>query len=216
MYLPGRVQNILRGLLQAYGTKNVKRYLWNIEFSQGRWDCLDRTPLDCVYPYVEKYANGGSILDLGCGSGSTGNELDATTYRHYMGVDISDVAIEKARRRTEENGRAHQNRYAQSDVFSYVPTQQYDVILFRDSIYYIPWGKIKTMLDRYSKYLKEGGVFIVRMWNGSDKYNTIADTIEDNFEVVEKYLSDQPKAVVIIFRQGVGSTPRRTSHSPLH
>ncbi len=203
MYLPGKALNVLRGLLQAYGTEKIKGYLWNIEFSRGRWDGLDKTPSDCVYQYIEKYADIGSILDLGCGSGSTGNELDATTYEHYTGVDISDVAIAKARKRSEENRRADKNRYFQSDIFSYVPTRQYDVILFRDSIYYVPSRKIKGMLDRYSKYLKRGGVFIVRMWNGNDKYRPIADTIESNFEVVERYLSDQPKAVVIVFSAGV-------------
>src|SRR5262245_18919549 len=99
MYLVRKVRNIVRGFLQAYGTTKVKRHLWNTEFSRGRWDCLDRTPCDCIYPYIEKYANNGSILDLGCGSGSTGSELDAIIYRYFIGVDISDVAIEKARRR---------------------------------------------------------------------------------------------------------------------
>jgi SAM-dependent methyltransferase len=80
-------------------------------------------------------------------------------------VDISDVAVEKSRRRTEENRREDKNHYLCSDVFNYVPTGQFDVILFRDSIYYVPHGKIIAMLRRYSKYLKEGGVFIVRMWN---------------------------------------------------
>ncbi len=59
MHLAGRVRNILRGLLQAYGSSSMKRYVWNSEFLRGRWDCLDRTPGDCVYPYVEKYANRG-------------------------------------------------------------------------------------------------------------------------------------------------------------
>ena len=199
--LAGEVRNILRGVLQAYGTSNVKRHLWNREFSRGRWDCLDRTPGDCVYPYLEKYAANGSMLDLGCGSGSSGNELDQTKYRLYTGVDVSDVAIAKARRRTEENGRTAQNCYLQSDIFSYVPTQQYHVILFRDSIYYIPARRIKAMLDQYAKYLNDGGVFIVRMSNGSDKYKPIMDTIESNFEIVEKHLAVQPPAVVLVFRQ---------------
>ena len=37
------------------------------------------------------------------------------------------------------------------------------------------------------------GASAAGMWNGSDKYQTILDTIESNFEVVEKYLSDQLK-----------------------
>ena len=196
-----KVRNVLRGLLQAYGTRRVKRLLWNTEFSRGRWDGLDRSPGDCVYPYVEKYANQGSILDLGCGSGSTGNELAATAYREYTGVDISDVALAKARRRSAEDGRANKNSYLQADISSYVPAQQFDVILFRDSIYYIPRKKIKPLLDRYSKYLNQKGVFIVRMFNTSGKYKRIMDILLNNFEVVEKYSPDESSPAVMVLRQ---------------
>ena len=195
-----KVRNAVRALLQAYGTKNVKKHLWDSEFSNGRWDCLDDTAGDCVYRYVEKYANQGSILDLGCGSGSTGNELDAHTYRHYTGVDISDVAIEKARRRSGENRRTAQNEFFQSDIFSYVPQRPFDVILFRDSIYYVPWARIAGMLNRYAGHLERTGVFIVRMASVTGKYKTIVDTIESHFDVVERYVSEQPQAIVLVFR----------------
>jgi len=191
---------VLRGLLQAYATGTIKRYMWNSEFSGGRWDCLDLTHGDCVYEYIEKYADNGSILDLGCGSGNTGNELNETKYRQYMGVDISDVAIEKAKKRSEQSGRAEKNCFFRADIFSYVPTQQYELILLRDSIYYIPRQKIKALLDRYVKYLKEGGVFIVRMFDGSGKHRTIVDTIERGFKIVERHFPDQSKTVVIVFR----------------
>ncbi|MGA3316333.1 MAG: class I SAM-dependent methyltransferase [Candidatus Korobacteraceae bacterium] len=191
----------MRGLLQAYGTPSIKKFLWNVEFSGGRWDCLDTTPGDCVYRYVEKYAAKGSILDLGCGSGSTANELAATTYRQYTGVDISDVAIAKAISRTQETGREQKADFFQFDFSSFLPNEQYDVILFRDSIYYVPTAKIGAMLERYSRYLNEGGVFIVRLWGGGgSKEKTILDIIERNFEIVEKYLSEEPKAAVIVFR----------------
>jgi SAM-dependent methyltransferase len=206
MQFAQKVRNKIRAFLQAYGTQKLKGHLWDAEFSQGRWDCLDTTPGDCVYSHIEKLANWGSILDLGCGSGSTANELGPNTYRDYTGVDISDVAISKARKRTEESGRADKNRFFKSDVSSYVPTQQFDVILLRDSIYYIPRAKIKVTLDRYSKYLKQGGVFIVRMFDGSDKYKAIVDIIESNFNIIEKHLSEQSNAVVLVFRGRVASS----------
>ncbi len=173
--------------------------LWNAEFSQARWDCLDTTVGDCVYSYIEKAATGGSILDLGCGSGSTANELSANTYRDYTGVDISDVAIDKARKRTEKNGRADKSRFFHSDISSYVPAQQFDVILFRDSIYYVARPRIRPMLDRYSKYLNQGGVFIVRM-DGGGKRGSIVEIIERNFDILEKHMHKQPDAVVLVFR----------------
>jgi SAM-dependent methyltransferase len=200
MYMAQKVRNKLRAFLQAYGPKKIKRALWNTEFSRGRWECLESSVGNSVYQYIEKYANKGSVLDLGCGSGSTGNELDAAAYLDYTGVDISDVAIAKARVRTEENRRADKNSYLQSDIFTYVPTRQFDVILFRDSIYYLPQAKIKRMLDRYSRYLKEGGVFIVTVWTVSGKYKKIVDMIEGSFDLVERNLLGQNNGAVFVFR----------------
>jgi SAM-dependent methyltransferase len=194
-----KMRNVLRGLLQAHGTTNLKRRLWNIEFSRGRWDCLGNTQGDCVYEYIEKYANGGTILDLGCGLGNTGNELDATSYCHYTGVDISDVAIQMAKEKTAQNRRVEKNQYLKSDILSYVPLQRYDVILFRDSIYYIPYREIKAMIQRYAKHLNEGGVFIVRMWSAQGKHRRIVEIIENNFQLVETSPA-QSTTVVLVFR----------------
>src|SRR5262245_27253842 len=57
-----KVKNVLRGILQTWGTPEVKRSLWNKEFSEGRWDFIDNTPGDPVYGYIEKYCRNGSIL----------------------------------------------------------------------------------------------------------------------------------------------------------
>ncbi|MFY9691470.1 MAG: class I SAM-dependent methyltransferase, partial [Candidatus Acidiferrales bacterium] len=143
---------------------------------------------------LEKYANNGSILDLGCGPGNTANELNASVYQHYVGVDISEAALEKARKRTSENGRDRKNVFAQGDFVGYKPTQQFDVILFRESMYHVPIVKIKETLDRYANYLKPAGVLIVRIatsdkeHGGKDKPRPAAmvRVMETEFDVVEK------------------------------
>jgi SAM-dependent methyltransferase len=201
--LTQRLRNKIRRVFEIYGTPKVKQWLWDAQFSQGRWDCLDTTPGDCVYSRIEKSANGGSILDLGCGSGSTANELDASTYQDYTGVDISKVAIGKAQRMTEENSRGHKSRFYQSDLATFVPTKQFDVILFRDSIYYIEPKRIKAILERYSKWLKEDGVFIVRMWDGRGKFRGIVDIIDSSFDIVEEYWPEEAATVVLVFRRHV-------------
>jgi SAM-dependent methyltransferase len=196
-----KVENVLRGLLQRYGTENIKRRLWNREYARGRWKCLDTMAGDGVYPHIEKYASNGSILDLGCGPGAVGNELNAATYHSYTGVDICDVAIDKARSKTAESNRADKNTYLQSDIFSYVPTQQYNVIFFGDSIYYFPHQQIVDMLDRYSAHLKPEGVFIVRSWMVKDRHRAIVRNIENEFDVVEKRLYPNAPLCVIVFRR---------------
>jgi len=203
MYVAERTLNFVRGFIKSYGPSNLKKLLWDEEFSGGKWNFIDDTRGDCVYLYLERYAGTGSILDLGCGPGNTANELAATAYRTYVGVDISEVALNKAKRRSKEGGRADHNHFAQGDFLSYVPTQQFDVILFRESMYHVPLGKVRAVLDRYSKYLRKGGVFIVRMNTTGGKLGrpkAMADIMETEFDVVEKRQYGESGPTVIVFR----------------
>jgi hypothetical protein len=81
-----------------------------------------------------------------------------------------------------------------------VSTKLFDVILFKDSIYYIRSPQIKTTLMRYSKWLREGGVFIVRIWDGRGKLKEFADIIKRNFDIVEECQHQESGAVVLVFR----------------
>jgi SAM-dependent methyltransferase len=92
------------------------------------------------------------------------------------------------------------NEYFQSDIFTYVPTQHYDVILFGDSIYYLNDRRITEMLDPYSRYLKPDGVFIVRTWTLKDRHRAIVQNLQGDFDVVEKHLYHELQMVVLAFR----------------
>lgn len=198
--LAQKIRNAVRGLVQRYGPASLKRHLWNREFSTGRWTCLERTVGEGVHLQVEKYANRGGILDLGCGPGTISVEVNPETYSFYTGVDVSDVAIQKARTRSHEVGRADRNEYCQSDILTYTPTRQYNVILYGDSIYYIGNRQIAPMLCRYSTYLTKHGVFIARIHDVSGKLQHIIDIVESRFDVVEKHIHEQTQTCIIVFR----------------
>ncbi|MBZ5581655.1 MAG: class I SAM-dependent methyltransferase [Acidobacteriia bacterium] len=206
-YVMQRVWNVLRAGLQTRGNESIKRSIWNAEFSKGRWACLDHSPGDPVYRYIERYANHGSILDLGCGSGNTATELNAAEYHDYTGVDVSDVAIEMARARLKPSHAIGTIRYIRNDIYRYIPSQTFTVILFRDSIYYIPPAKIRGLLERYSQYLARDGVFIARLWQTTGRHQFIVETIKRAFEIVELYRTGEASTAVIVFRppRGVGS-----------
>jgi len=204
MNIARRTLTLMGGFLKSYGPSNIKKLLWDKEFSGGKWNFIDDTVGDCVYPHLHRYLRGGSILDLGCGPGNTANELAAGAYRFYVGVDISEAALDKARRRTLENSRADKNVFVLGDFLTYVPTQQFDVILFRESMYHVPLSRVKTILDRYSKYLRDGGVFVVRIATGCDgktKYRpqAMVTTIEREFAVAEKAEDNITGATVLVF-----------------
>jgi SAM-dependent methyltransferase len=197
---------LVLSFLKSYGPSKIKRILWDEEFSGNKWNFIDNTAGDCVYPYLEKYLQNGSILDLGCGPGNTANELAATAYRTYVGLDISEAALAKATKKTKENGRTDKNSFVCSDFLSYVPSGQFDVILLRESLYHVPLGKIKPMLDRYSKYLKDSGVFVVRLVTSRDsvaKYRPTAmlRIIETEFTIIEKRQHGESGPTIIVFRE---------------
>jgi len=202
-------KNKIASFLKSYGPSRIKKLLWEKEFSGGQWDFIDNTMGDCVYENLEKWARNGSILDLGCGPGNTANELDAKVYQHYVGIDISETALEKARKRTITNGREGKNIFVQSDFVTYTPLEKFDVILFRESIYHVPMSKIKDTLDRFSNYLKDGGVLMVRMFTadkdsgGKEKPRPAAmiKIMEDEFNVIEKnQYDDERHPTVIVLR----------------
>ena len=208
MYIVRRTLTFVQGFLTSYGPSSIKKKLWDRDFSSGKWDFIDDTAGDCVYSFLEKYANHGNILDLGCGPGNTANELTSDAYKTYIGVDISAAALEKAVRRTKENGRADKNSFVVSDFLGYAPTQDFDIILFRESLYHVPYGQVKPILDKYSKHLKPDGVFIVRLYAGDERPGVIKprvirkmDLIKNNFDMVEYRRFDTPALpTVLVFR----------------
>jgi SAM-dependent methyltransferase len=192
MYIVNRALTFARGALLSYGSSGIKRRIWDKEFSGSKWDFIDDTTGDCVYPFLEKYAHDGNILDLGCGPGNTANELAADVYRSYIGVDISEAALVKARERSQNNGRTGKNSFVNSDFLSYQPTQAFDIILFRESLYHVPYGQVLPVLHKFSKHLNSSGVFIVRLYAGDHRPGVVKrrvatklDLIKGKFNVVE-------------------------------
>ena len=67
MQIVGRTLTFARGFLLSYGPTKVKKAVWDNEFSGDKWNFIDDTSGDCVYPHLEKHARGGDILDLDAG-----------------------------------------------------------------------------------------------------------------------------------------------------
>lgn len=194
-----KATNKIRGLVQSWGTSRMRRFLWNHEFASGKWTFTDDTSDDFIYRYLSSYGKGKSILDLGCGSGNTACELQSDDYSHYTGVDVSDVALEKARNRVRLEGRSGHAEYRQGDITSFEPVQEYDVILFRESLPYIPKYRVGNVLARYACWLNPSGVFIVSWCDRAQLEDLLADS-RSVFSTVEMHHDENQGSYIEVLR----------------
>ncbi len=203
---------IVKALLKRWGNSSAKRRVWNQEFSGGsgmRLTAAGRSTSlvdskDTVYNLLQEYCNGGDILDLGCGARTTGLEI-ADTYRRYVGVDISDVAIqETASAAQRDPARASRNLYLVADISTFTPDGRFSVILFRESIYYFSKRDVKTILRRYSDFLSQDGVFVVRL-HDRHKFRWVVSLIENHYRVLQRCSSRSGRTLVLVFSPRPGS-----------
>jgi len=185
-------------ILKRWGSLRMRSKIWNDEFASGQWNYIDHTVTDPIYGLIEKHSNNGAILDVGCGTGNTSIELKAVKYTKYRGVDISQVAIDKAVSRSLEHGRHHVNSYACADMLSYVPDEKYDLIVFRECLWYVRRPQALAMLRRYAKFLKDQGKFLVSICPPAAQ-RQFAPIIEREFQLIEKFVEER-RGLIVVFR----------------
>ncbi|MDB5430907.1 MAG: methyltransferase type 12 [Caulobacter sp.] len=101
------------------------------------------------------------VLDIGCGEGVFHDSLRPFAPAAYLGVDLSDLAIAKARARITDPAA----RFTLGDGARYdAGAERFDAIVFPECIEYL--GDPIALLDHYARFLAPGGVFGVTQWLG--------------------------------------------------
>jgi SAM-dependent methyltransferase len=168
---------------QARGDAVTTRAKWESQYLQGRWDRLrkiDQVPrYSVVAGYLEFLKPGGSVLDIGCGEGLLLQRLSPEACSCYVGIDISQAAVDKATPRPDIR-----SCFARAEAQHYVPRAGFDAIVFNEVLYYFasPFEVVK----RYESWLKPGGVFITSLYLGSARSAAIARWLKKNYESVEE------------------------------
>jgi 2-polyprenyl-3-methyl-5-hydroxy-6-metoxy-1,4-benzoquinol methylase len=128
-------------------------------YSDGRWAYMNEAAESHRYSIIagccEYYVPGNrTVLDVGCGEGILQRRL---RYTSYVGVDMNLQAITLARSKESEN-----TRFVLAGAEDFQPDGAYDVIVFNESLYYIP--NPMTVFNKYRAFLNQAGVIVVCMF----------------------------------------------------
>lgn len=102
---------------------------------------------------------------MGCGTASTALELESK-YSYYLGVDISEIAIQKARAFISQNlGKAQKTYFAVGDLATFNPGRKFLVIIYRET------GQLSYLFRILSQCQQwADGMQIMKASNYDDKY----------------------------------------------
>jgi len=132
------------------------------DYRRGRWDYLNNLEEMSRYAVIAGYCkhstNVLSVLDLGCGSAILRRWLRPPESIDYVGVDLSNVAIDRAGREWTDGS----TRFIAADAATYVPDRKFDVVIFNEVLYY--FEQPSKILEHFAGFLEDNGHFVIPLW----------------------------------------------------
>lgn len=172
----------------------INRDRWNYQYEKGLWDGLkalnELARFSVIIGYV-KFLKPGQpeVLEIGCGEGLLQQRLQPQNYGRFVGVDISDRAIEVATGAADEKC-----TYLVADMDKYQPEGTFDFIIFNEAIYYSK-HPLKT-LQRFTSYLKPDGLLLVTI-NDHKHSDELWDSIRPAFQLIDEATTITAKSTCV-------------------
>jgi len=165
------VSSFISGIISFVRRKTSIRHRFNLQYAKHLWEGLrsieDLPRYSVITGYTQFFYPAGNarILDLGCGEGVLQERLVPVGYAYYLGVDISDVAIENVRKKETAN-----TRFATGNLDRPAIEGLYDVAIYNESIYYLknPVAAVRALFAN----IAPGGLFIISCYNRKGKEHT--------------------------------------------
>lgn len=156
-----------------------KRFSWNYKYFIGKWDYIENqnTGYNKIVEHVNYCnINNPKILDLGCGFGSLCKYLNEDDFSSLLGVDLSDTAIAKAKKKKYSN-----TNFIVADIQKFETNEKFDIIILNEVIYYLD-DYLET-LSRFSKFFKnENGYFIISIYGVRED---IIEKVSTQYELIK-------------------------------
>jgi trans-aconitate methyltransferase len=179
-------------LLTRFGGSALRRCSFDQYYKSGCWDYFETEHSMEMVEVVEKYANKGRVLDIGCGPGILASLLNSDSFEYYCGVDASPEAIARAQKRKNEK-----IDFEIGDIQNYKCRDKFDLIVFEESLYYVPFFR-RQLLKRYAQQLQPGGVFVVTVAH-PNRFRGMIKMIHKNFQIIEERFFSNSHRLLLVF-----------------
>lgn len=133
--------------------------------------------------FLSLIASGGSIIDIGCGSGRDVKKFSDRGFR-VTGIDFSPSMIEIAK------SNAPKATFQTLDIHSLNLEETFDAAWANASLLHIPKGHLPKVLGKIYSILNDNGLFYIKMKQGTHEGIEI-DTRYDNLPKFYSYFEEK-------------------------
>ena len=184
----------LHFLARRFGTRNLQQAAYNARFLSGEWTNNPRHVSKDLVEVILRHGSGGKVALMGCGTGGLAAILDRSECTSILGIDLSSVAVERAKRRGLTRA-----QFTVADFASWGCTEQYDAIVFEESLYYIPLKEQVRVLAAHRLSLTRAGVFVITVSDAA-RYRTMLKMIRSRFHILEDRNHGNSRERLVVFR----------------
>jgi 2-polyprenyl-3-methyl-5-hydroxy-6-metoxy-1,4-benzoquinol methylase len=134
---------------------------WNSEYANGDWTRLDDITEVAHYMvivgFLDYTVTRPTVLDIGCGHGRLSRLLARFGFSHYLGVDFSVAAVQRAQSLSIPGA-----RFEVADMNDWDTNERFDAVVLNESLYYAE--DPMQVFARALGWLGEDGIVIVSMF----------------------------------------------------
>lgn len=171
----------------------LRRLALEANYQSGKWLFLRNSAQPEMVALVETYAKRGRILDVGCGTGALAAAISPERYFHYHGIDLTKAGIDYAKQR-----RLFHATFELADIHRFQDLQQYDLIVFEETLYYVNPLKRRTLLRTYASMLADGGTILVTLAD-PNRFESLMNMIKHDYAVIEDRPFQNSRRRLLVF-----------------
>lgn len=130
-----------------------------------------------IYKQIIAYQHkltGGRVLDFGMGNGTHLAWLREQGAWDVSGVDISDIAVEQARKLLPDAAENLRVVGQHPDLVSMF-AQPFDLIIANQVLYYVDNAELAYLVDQFRRLLRPGGLFYASMMGVENYYYGLSE-----------------------------------------